>query len=96
MRSLRFIITSVVGVSVVTVSVLILLLACGVRGRMVALVLAGAMFLITLAVLWLLGMGTFPWWIVPVAVVAAGGGYLEMRRTWRLMQPLVRYYYLEW
>jgi len=96
MKSLTFIITSVVGASGVTVGVLILLLACGVRGRVVALVLAGAMSLMTLAVPWLLGMGTFPWWIVPVAGVAAGGGYLEIRRTWRLMQPLVRHYHLEW
>ena len=96
MKSLAFIITSVVGVSVVTVGVLILLLAVGVRGRVVALVLAGAMFCITLAVPWLLGMGMFPWWIVPVAGVAAGGGYLQLHRAWRLMQLLVQHYHLEW
>ncbi len=93
MNSLTFIITSVVGMSVVTGGVLILLLAVGVRGRVVARVFAGALFFGSLTVPWLLGMDLVPWWIIPLAGVAAGGGYVQMRRTWRRLQPLVRHYH---
>ena len=96
MRSVTFVITTIVGLSVLIVGIGGLLLRIGVRGRVVAVVIALATFCMVLALPWLLGAGAFPVWIVALAGLAAGVTYVRIRRMWEVMQSVWARYNLHW
>lgn len=96
MHSVTFIITTIVGLSVLIVGLGGVLLLCGVRGRVVAVVIALATFCMVLAVPWLLGAGAFPVWIVAAAVLTASVTYVRIRRMWGLLQAVWARYNLHW